>query len=38
MLTKYTLVDVLVDRHSDRQIETPLFIVTFDYNVGIGPG
>ena len=38
MLTKYTLVDVLVDRHSDRRMETPLFIVTFDYNVGIGPG
>ena len=35
MLTKYTLVDVLVDRHSDRQMETPLFIVTFDYNSGI---
>ena len=32
-LTKYTLVDVLVDRHSDRRSNKPILIVSFYYNV-----
>ena len=28
-LTKYILVDVLVDRHSDRRAERPILIVSF---------
>ena len=32
-LTKYTLVDVLVDRHSDRRSNRPILIVSFYCNV-----
>ena len=32
-LTNYTLVDVLVDRHSDRRVNRPILIVSVYYNV-----